>query len=874
MQGQPTRAWGKLDRPEPEAAVVAWHPLVDHCADVAAVTEALLAHPLFRRRLERLAGQPLDHPGLTARLCAIAFLHDLGKANSGFQAKRLTPDELRLAGIEPAGHVREAGGLLFGQSDLAAATLPVESLSSWGAAFTPLLIASISHHGVPFKVETGAASVWRPAGGYDPAEGLRALGAALTRWFPAAFESQAPELPTAAAFQHAFAGLVQLADWLGSHRGFFPYTEETEEENRFAAARRMARSALETVGLEVSAARKTLTAAAPSFAEVFPGLPEPRDFQTAMADPELGRLAVLEAETGSGKTEAALWRFKHLFETGAVDGLYFALPTRVAASAMYERVKAAARRLFGAAAPPVVRAVPGYAAVEEAEVTAILPDFTVLWTDKLDGPEAHRRWAAENPKRFLAAPIAVGTIDQALLGVLRTKHAHLRAFALTRSLLIVDEVHASDVYMTALLRRLLAWQLRSGGQALLMSATLGGEVRAELTGAELTGAGAPERDRPDLASALAAPYPALSAPGLLRGFAQAREKRVRAESRPSMESPETVAGLALEAARAGARVLVVRNTVDGAVGVQSALETLSAQDEDLLFRCAGLATLHHGRFARADRILLDRAVETSLGKTAERRGGRVLVGTQTLEQSLDLDADLLITDLCPADVLLQRIGRLHRHSRPRPAGFEQAKVIVLEPSAGLATCLERPRHGLGPLRDGRGVYPNVIAAEATRRQLALEPMLVLPQDNRSLVEAATHGEALRSLAESLGPDWIAHWQQMEGVAFGDLSTAANVRFDPDQRFDKLDTWRLKETVATRLGLRDRIVHFPEPPTSPFGSAIRQLNIPAHLAPDVGAEVEAKLLSQESEGFTFRLATREFIYRRHGLARSAAPSRLG
>ncbi len=110
MQGQPTRAWGKLDRPEPEAAVVAWHPLVDHCADVAAVAEALLAHPLFRRRLERLAGQPLDHPGMTARLCALAFLHDLGKANSGFQAKRLTPEELQLSGIRTAGHVRETGG--------------------------------------------------------------------------------------------------------------------------------------------------------------------------------------------------------------------------------------------------------------------------------------------------------------------------------------------------------------------------------------------------------------------------------------------------------------------------------------------------------------------------------------------------------------------------------------------------------------------------------------------------------------------------------------------------------------------------------------------------------------------------------------------
>lgn len=824
------------------------------------MAKALLKHPLLKRRLERLAGVSLDHPGLVERLSALAFLHDLGKANSGFYAKCLTPPEYQLLRLgRKFGHVGEVGGLLFGNLDLAAATLPVEALLSWGTAMTPLLIASISHHGVPVTQYNNSASIWRPIRGYDPAEGLRELGDALPRWFPKAFEADVPELPTAPAFQHGFAGLVQLADWLGSHRYFFPYTKETDGNDRFDAAQAMAKSAIETVGLEVSTARKTLMASAPRFDETFPGLSQPRDFQAAMAEPNLGRLTVLEAETGSGKTEAALWRFKHLFETKAVDGLYFALPTRVAASAMYDRVKATARRLFGAEAPPVLRAVPGYAAVDEAEITAILPDFTVLWTDEPEEQEAHRRWAAENPKRFLAAPIAVGTIDQALLSVLRTKQAHLRAFALTRSLLIVDEVHASDVYMTALLRRLLSWHLRTGGHALLMSATLGGEVRADLLSAT-----SEKQDRPDLSAAMATPYPALSAPGALRGFAQEREKAVRVELLPIMDLPEAIARLALEAAEAGARVLVVRNTVDGAVSVLKALEAVSETGNDLLFRCCGLVTLHHGRFAREDRILLDRAVETEFGKTAERLGGLILAGTQTLEQSLDLDADLLITDLCPADVLLQRIGRLHRHSRPRPSGFEKAKALVLAPPEGLTTCLERPLHGLGPLRDGRGVYPNVIATEATRRFLMAEPSLFVPRDNRALVESAVHCEALRRLAEALGPDWIAHWQEMEGTAFGDRGAAANVCFDPDQQFDEVNVWSLDEQIATRLGLRDRSVQFAEPPKSPFGSSIRQLHIPAHLAPDTASDVEAELLSQDAEGFVFRFGARTFAYRRMGL----------
>src|SRR5690606_3519381 len=132
--------------------------------------------------------------------------------------------------------------------------------------------------------------------------------------------------------------------------------------------------------------------------------------------------------------------------------------------------------------------------------------------------------------------------------------------------------------------------------------------------------------------------------------------------------PVALAAQALDAARAGARVLVIRNTVGDAVATRQALAQL-APDAPEPFRLGGVGTLHHGRFAREDRRRLDTAVEAALGKDAPRAGGLVLIGTQTLEISLDLDADLLITDLCPIDVLLQRIGRLHRHERARPAGF-------------------------------------------------------------------------------------------------------------------------------------------------------------------------------------------------------------
>ena len=162
-----------------------------------------------------------------------------------------------------------------------------------------------------------------------------------------------------------------------------------------------------------------------------------------------GPLLILESETGSGKTEAALWRFAQLFQAGKVDSLYFALPTRVAASQLYERTLKFAANMWqatGQEPPLVVRALAGYESADGQNVQK-LPHFKVLWADNPDEQKAHTRWAAESSKRFLAAPLAVGTIDQALLGALQVRHAHMRHGLLSRSLLVVDEVHASDAYM-------------------------------------------------------------------------------------------------------------------------------------------------------------------------------------------------------------------------------------------------------------------------------------------------------------------------------------------------------------------------------------------------------------------------------------------
>lgn len=869
-------AFGKLSRQQFE---VTWHPLVDHMLDVAATFEALCECNAIRRALEYAAKRTLNNYDI-ARLSGLVFLHDVGKANAGFQAKRWLDSE-RPRWISETGHSCE--WLLAGHgieaialidaaqtSDEALALLlrlPVEAMAEWGdsEALGNLLRASISHHGRPLSQAPdwfNARTHWRSHGDYDPGAQLDCIAATLLEFVPEAFSSGGSELPTSPRFAHVFAGLVQLADWLGSDTRYFPYTELGED--RLQTCRGLAYEAVVALGLDAEDTRSRLLELNPDFAAVFGGN-APYPTQAAMADDALGPIVILEAETGSGKTEAALWRFLSLFKQGKVDSLYFALPTRVAASQAYRRVCEAIARAWPEGAPVVVRALSGYAAAD-GETFRPLPDFKTLWSDEPSDAEAGRRWAAENAKRYLAAPIAVGTVDQALLGTLLVKHAHLRHALAARSLLVIDEVHASDAYMSVLIEHLIAAQTSLGGHALLLSATLGVTARNRYLAA-----GQRKLLRiPSLPEATALPYPAISdLNGLHETSGALRNKRVTWCCVDAIDDPQRVALAALEAAAHGARVLVIRNTVPAAVATLAELEA-TTPNKDWLFSVGDMLTLHHSRFSREDRPLLDDAVEAQLGKKRPA-GPMIVVGTQTLEQSLDLDADFLITDLCPMDVLLQRIGRLHRHARSaeeRPAAYREAQVCVLTPSNGdLAPNLTRPRNGLGRFRDGGGVYADVRILEATRRLIEAGPQICIPADNRRLVESATHPEALQAI-EALGDAWAIHAQQIEGDT-GARRTSAKLGLLPlDTAFSEL-AFPDDVKLATRLGAADRVVEFEPPLPGPFGKAIRELPIRYHLLPQgLAPDALPSSICTESGGFRFQLGNVHYRYSRLGLEKLA------
>jgi CRISPR-associated endonuclease/helicase Cas3 len=436
--------------------------LFDHCRHVAVMARRLMASSAMQRRLSTafavdLTGQHLD------RLAILAGLHDLGKALKGFQ------DKLEGTPLTSRGHVSEALAVLANNAAVRSA-IQLPLLTEWFEPVHHALYTAICHHGEPVgddrirpHLPLISELVARTRYGHDPITEIGKLTAALIAIFAHAKEP-GERLRFTPSAQHLFAGILMAADWMASGFAFEPGDVD-----------RLASDVLDRT------VWNGWHSGAPSLSLLEDREPRPAQIGT-LKMPLDERFAVIEAPTGSGKTEAALISTSRLVEAGLVDGLYFAVPTRSAASELHSRIGRLMSTHHPALKGKIVRAIPGLLDTDNS-----VPDYP---------PET---WAVAAPKRTFAAPIAVGTIDQALLSILKSRHAWMRAAFLSRQLLVVDEVHASDPYMASLTRGLIERHLSLGGHALAMSATLGETALAILM----------DRERRPIETAISVPYPAI-----------------------------------------------------------------------------------------------------------------------------------------------------------------------------------------------------------------------------------------------------------------------------------------------------------------------------------------------------------------------------
>jgi CRISPR-associated endonuclease/helicase Cas3 len=859
-----------------------WHSLLHHMIDVGACAEALLATPVMAKRFKHLTGVDLT-PAITARLTVLVMLHDFGKAQSVFQNQIVAGCERGQGHMEPwlaalmqAGE-RGNGRYLDGMAD----ALGLSSVEAWFCNGTDLrdenseedglcslLAASTFHHGGRgelAKIRTYDLSSLEvtSAFGVHPMDGLREIGEALRLLLPDAW-GMGEAVPVSGDLIHWFSGLAMISDWMGSdsQERRFPYWDgRGTAKVRLSFARKRAARLLSDIGIPVS--REMGTPEPLSALVDDDGRPMvPTEVQQAVLDiPADQHFMLLEAPTGDGKTEAAILRYLVLVAAGEVDSLYFAVPTRSAATELRQRIETILSRVMPNLPGKVVAAMGGRAR-DVYDVDADIP------------------WAAGHPARFMAAPIAVGTIDQAYLSVMKTRHADMRSFLLCRALLVIDEVHAADPYMSELTAALAERHIRWGGHVLLMSATLGSDALDRVCNRlgqdrQTSFQEAVNTHYPLIRSGVSGPNGESS-----KLLAASSEKTVQLRIMPTAEVLEQVKS----AVQAGARVLFIRSTVTDAVETQRALEaagiaTLAVGMED---DGDSIQSLHHGRFVASDRAKLDAALVAMIGKKAPVRSagqGVVCVTTQTGEQSLDLNADLLISDPCPVEVFLQRLGRLHRHKGLRPEGFETPLCIILDPgdleemivTSGQRGIITRGVPGFG----FAFVYKNLLSVHALIDWVRRHGEITIPKCNRLLVEQGTHGRHLRGEAERLGGRWVFLADQLYGRNAAERQHARASILNTRLSFLSTEASFVERGMSTRLGEETVDIPCDKFPCA-FGGTTELIQIPFRQAVqafsgsgDGGGGIGAmrgKVLSTGLDGSLIQVGELLYRYGSHGLMR--------
>ncbi|MCL4768541.1 MAG: CRISPR-associated helicase Cas3' [Hyphomicrobiaceae bacterium] len=660
--------WGKAGGAS--SGQPAWHPVAYHCLDVAAVADALLdRNP---RRLTTLAALLGTSSGNAKRfLVCLVALHDVGKFSHHFQAK--CPELWAETAGPQLGGWQQPPPISRHDQDGYAVREPLglrellnPATKGWSATtFNALWAAVAGHHGQPRNDEDhlprGFGKPSRSAAS-DFCRDVRALFGPLA---PIA----EPEEPQRAFFILSWlvCGLTVIADWIGSNRAWFPYREPKQDVAAYwSYAREKAREAVALAGIVPSALHPQLTPERllPEIAEKFSSL---QRRVCEMPLPDGPSLTIIEDVTGSGKTEAALLLAARLMAEGRARGLFFALPTMATSNAMYDRFADSYRRLFDAAARPSLILAHGRRALNAAFTNSILAE-TASDDGYVDGNAAAcAAWIADDRRKVFLAEVGIGTIDQALLGVLPSRHQALRLWGLSERVLVLDEVHSYDSYMSREMETLLEFHVALGGSAILLSATLPDRQRAALERAFARGLGVQHKPQP------AAAYPLLThvaRPGVAIDRLPSREDRTRALPVRRLNTfDEAVDEVAARVAQ-GCAVAWIRNAVDDAAEAAAALR-VRGFDPVLL----------HARFAMGDRLCIERRVGETLGRegNADARRGFLVVGTQILQESLDYDVDAMVTDLAPVDLIIQRAGRLWRHTDRRDRPLSQPELCVLSP---------------------------------------------------------------------------------------------------------------------------------------------------------------------------------------------------
>lgn len=662
--------WAKRDRSDDNSSAGFYHPLLYHMLDVAAVARLIWDEILSERLRKRLSASKALGERARERVIFFGGAHDIGKANPSFQRQS---SECRK------------------RHEFISARVLMDFFSGADKLAPPSarLMARIAggHHGVFPRSEDLKRLAGRALGDNDWSCARNTILEKFAEivGFDVGREREESEEVCDPAVVPIVAGLISVADWIGSNERSFPYAEKIGESLSIepeaywgSKAQPSAIKALKKLGW-TPAAR---FAGEVEFEHVFRGKLTPNAMQSkvveALCDQNSSRMMIIEAPMGEGKTEAALYGIDVALARGSARGFYIAMPTRAMSDALYDRTRADYLSARGHEGNLNLRLVHGDALLARRG-NAGEGEVKPMGSSNIDAPDGAleaQSWFMPK-KRALLTAVGIGTIDQALLSVTRTRHWFVRLFGLAGKVVVFDEVHAYDVYTGSILKKLLSWLGMLDSPVILLSATLPASARVSLAEAYYSGEQKVEMDSASYPRITLIDAPTSDKPtGRALGIEIAESRALKIGFVKT--DPRAIVARLEEGLIDGGCAALICNTVDRAIALYKACKEKLADTEVTIFHARTLKMWRRAweedalsKFGKGEHETRDGHIQTR-----NRPHRAVLVATQVIEQSLDLDFDLMISEMAPIDLLLQRSGRAHRHTRLRPRRLEESELIV------------------------------------------------------------------------------------------------------------------------------------------------------------------------------------------------------
>lgn len=816
MGDQYFKYWGKSKKRADEG--YDYHLLPYHCLDVAAVGKTWLeSNRSFTVRMADACGLSTE-----AFCCWFLFfltLHDLGKFSVRFQnlcpylLKKLQ-DKTSKTKYEPRHD--QLGWEVFSNTlfDVLCVNEFSQLKSRAGAEEFLNIVAFcfLGHHGIPPKQGKNYATrlfddddlaaaeqfffavkkMFLSHGPLAEMRGILKLGRVERKEIMRRLKQKTWEL----------AGLVTICDWVGSGENFTYCHEEIALETYFTCAAETAKGALQQA--EVIPAHVSRQAGLKRLFPAFCDSPTPLQKHCNEAEiPEGPQLWILEDVTGAGKTEAAMVLVSRILAAGGGDGCFVALPTMATSNAMYERMARVYHLLFEENEKPSLVLSHGSRHLSELFSKSYKDGFTNLPDDPdvdkkgVDEGAAHcAQWLANSSKKALLADCGVGTVDQVLLSGLPVKYQSLRTYGLGRKVLVVDEVHAYDAYMLRQLENIIGYHASCGGSTILMSATLPLDVRRKFVTAYTKAAGLEDTPLQHEEFPLVT---SVGRKGCCEVPVETRDEVKRDTHVSFCYEADDVYRIINENAAAGTCVCWIRNTISD---VMQAYTTI-CEDGNI---DANKIDIFHSRLAMHDRLNVENRIVRLFGKEsgAVDRGGRIVIATQVIEQSLDLDFDVLISDLAPVDLLIQRAGRLHRHrrnamgdiigpgansDRPEPVMYIYAPPVSEGPTANWYKEV---------FPHGQYVYKDTATLWRSFGVLEKERALRMPHKARALIESVYGAEKLdvpEVFLQAEGESWADAMARKSMADFNTLDFDSGYCSESSPK----NLWDVEERVSSRIG---------------------------------------------------------------------------